>query len=157
MNRKKLATLLVLTTLILGMIPIVAVSAADITITAPSHGARYQYGDTVKVKGTGITAGGTVKLYWDYVTADGLKNSTTAKPDGSFEVWVDVPSVPGGDHYLWVKDVETGLTASVMVIVDPKLKITPKNVLPGESVTVEGYGFPDEADVDIFYKDPEYV
>ena len=116
-------------------------------------------GDVVVVKGSGVTAGVMVELYWDAVKAwdgeKGLLNSTEAKADGSFEVWFTVPEAVNGDHYLWVKDTETGATyggagaANSLFTVDAKIDLSPSSGLPGDTVTITGYGFSGEKDVTI--------
>jgi hypothetical protein len=102
------------------MIPVVSVSAIDTAdcetiVNGEASGVETSngvYGDTYAVVGTGVTAGKTVELYWDAVDdwdgETGLLNTSAADPDGSFEVWFDVPESTGGDHYLWVRDASTG-------------------------------------------------
>jgi len=69
-----------------------------------------EYGDVLTVMGSGITAGSTINIYWDYVTVAYLLNTTIGLPSGEFECEVNVPSTDYGDHYLWAKDLATGLT-----------------------------------------------
>jgi len=149
---KKLATLLVLTTLILGIIPIIPVNAAvaitDIEDKAGDPITSGDYGDTIVVKGDGVTSGSTINVYWDYALESGLMNSTKADPDGTFEVWLTIPEATAGDHYIWVKDVETGLTAmSTAFTVLPLVEVDPESGLPGDTITVKGYGFADKEEI----------
>jgi hypothetical protein len=76
-----------------------------------------EYGDVLMVFGSGVTAGSTVNVYWDFVTAANLLNSTTGLPNGNFECTVKVPSVGYGTHYIWAKNVGTGLTVRSDAIV----------------------------------------
>ncbi|MCW3990250.1 MAG: hypothetical protein NWE88_09270 [Candidatus Bathyarchaeota archaeon] len=95
-----------------------------------------------------VTSGSEVKVYWDYATGASawLLNTTTGDPDGSYEVNIDVPETEVGDHYIWVVDVATGLNnGSLDVNVDPTLEVDVTSGLPGDTVTLTGYGFDAEA------------
>jgi len=158
MNSKKAITLLVLATLVMSIVPILPVSAAvDVEGTWATDGSAADltgdYGDTIMVNGTGITSGASVELYWDTVSAAGLLNTTTGSPDGSYEVWFDVPSDTGGDHYLWVKDLQTGDTdwfATPFVVV-PRITLSEDEGLAGDEITVTGYGFAAEKVMNITF------
>ncbi|GAI94797.1 unnamed protein product, partial [marine sediment metagenome] len=73
-------------------------SIEDISGNPISGGVK---GDTIVVKGSGVTPGAVVNLYWDYVNPAYLINTTEANPDGFFEVRFNVPEAYNGDHYLW--------------------------------------------------------
>ncbi|MBU0777769.1 hypothetical protein KKF82_05885, partial [Patescibacteria group bacterium] len=106
------------------------------------------YGDVLTVMGSGVTAGSTVNLYWDTVTSAGLLNTTTGLPSGDFECTVKVPSAKFGDHYLWARDMSTGLTTKHGPIsVIPKIKLSPTSGLKGDTVIVKGYGFLENSDI----------
>jgi len=112
------------------------------------------YGDVLTVMGSGVTAGSTVNLYWDTVTSAGLLNTTTGLPSGDFECTVKVPSAVYGDHYIWARDVSTGLTTKHGPIsMIPKIKLSPSSGLKGDSVIVKGYGFSKTSDIDITFTD----
>ncbi len=105
-------------------------------------------GDTLTVTGSGVTAGTTVNVFWDYAsgTYAHLLNTTEGKPDGTFEVEIDVPSDYAGDHWLWVVDVSTGETiSSDAITMVPKLSLSPSSGLAEDEVLIKGYGFTDEA------------
>jgi len=124
-------------------------AAIIITGVNPSEG---DYGDTIVVEGIGVTAGVDANLYWDAVKSwdgeKGLLNSTEAAADGTFEVWFDVPEAVNGDHYLWVKDVDTGGTAMWgPFTVFARIKLDPSTALVGDEITIEGYGFSDEKEI----------
>lgn len=109
-------------------------------------------GDKLLVVGSGVTAGNTVNIYWDYVTAAGLLNSTTGLPSGAFECFVTVPSAKYGDHYLWAKDLSTGTTISYgPITVIPKISLSPSSGLEDDIITVKGYGFAASSDIDITF------
>jgi hypothetical protein len=161
MNSKKAITLLVLTTILLSLVPIVPVSAdiaitntyEDDGVTLKDYGHK---GQTVAVIGTGVTAGKTVELYWDLVqpwsSSDGagLLNTSTAEGSGNYEVWFDIPeSVIGSDHWLWVRDTETGANDFVRFKVNPYVKASSSSGLDGDKVDLDMYGFGDEEDVAI--------
>jgi outer membrane murein-binding lipoprotein Lpp len=148
-------TAIILSVLLIAPIAFAAVSIDDVD---PSSDV---YDETIVVTGSGVTAGVDVNLYWDAVKVwdpvkgEGMLNSTEAESDGSFEVWFDVPEALDGNHYLWVKDTDTGDTASwgpfVMI---PSLEMDPDSGLPDDKITIEGYGFSDEEDViDIWLED----
>ena len=127
-------------------------SNGDISIddVTPETGA---HDDIVVVKGSGGTAGVEVRLYWDAVKAwdreKGLMNSTLVEADGSYEIWFEVPEAVGGSHHIWAKDTDTGSTARYAepFIVSSRLNFTPNQGLPGDTITINGYGFGDEVKV----------
>ena len=112
-----------------------------------------QYGDVLTVMGSDVTSGNVVYIYWDFVTASGLLNTTTGLPSGDFECTVKVPSAYyGDDHYLWARDISTGLTTSYGPIrVMPKITLSPTSGLKSDSVIVKGYGFSKKSDIDITF------
>jgi len=142
-----------LVTLIMGLMPAVY---ADISITSVTPGTG-QKGDTIVVMGSGVTAGKTVNLYWDYVQAwdgeAGLLNTTKAKPSGDYEVWFDVPEAVNGDHYVWVEDSQTLSVANSLFVVEAKVKLSSSSGLVNDKVTVNGYGFSEEEDAWIHFDD----
>jgi hypothetical protein len=146
MNSKKAITLLVLATLIMGLIPI-ANAAIGITSVTPGSGGK---GDTIIVLGSGVTAGKSVNLYWDYVQAwngeAGLLNSTKAKPSGEFNITFKVPAATNGEHYLWVEDAQTLNVDNEPFMVIAVLKLSSTSGLAGDKITVNGYGFSDDED-----------
>ena len=121
--KNRIVSIILITTLMLALLPIIPANAAVAVSTTAGvwnfdweAGEGYMdtgdYGDTIRVIGTGVTAGETVKVGWDGLQAwdgeKGLLNSTTAEGSGSFEVWFDVPEALRGNHYLWLKDMVTG-------------------------------------------------
>jgi 5-hydroxyisourate hydrolase-like protein (transthyretin family) len=118
------------------------------------------YGDIVRVFGEGVTAGVEMNLYWDALKSwDGEKgflNSSEAYPNGSFEIWFEVPEGINGPHYLWFKD--TGDDSSFgpeSFTVDAMIRLTPSSGLSGDKITIKGYGFGDEENVDTIEFDTE--
>ena len=148
---KRAITILIIATFMMSIFAVIPVKAAVIAINVndPTDGTVYQFDDVIVVKGTGVTSGAQVNLYWDYVTPEGLLNNTLGEPDGTFEVWLDVPEAIVGDHYLWVKDVGNDLVDSRRVVVDPLVEVSPSSGLPGDDIDVEGHGFGDETVVGI--------
>ena len=150
MNRmsKRAILTLVIMTIALSILPAIPVHAVTIDTPVPASG---DYGDTIVVTGSGVTAGIDVNLYWDAVKAwdgeKGLLNSTEAEPNGDYNVSFDVPQATGGTHYLWVKDMDTGLTASTGFLVLTKIKLSPSSGLLNDKITIKGYGFGDEVEI----------
>jgi hypothetical protein len=151
---KRAAPLLVLTIIMLSMVSIMLPVHADIAIDGvfdqESPFDEFTSGDQSddrSLNGTGVTAGVEVKLYWDAVKdwdgEKGFLNSTEADADGSFDIWFEVPGAVNGTHYLWVKDPETGDTASYPFEVFPKTSC-PTTALHKDKVEIKGYGFDDE-------------
>lgn len=148
-NRMTLYLVLIVDTLLfLQVTP--AHASISIDRVTPETGT---YGDTVVVVGSGATAGVDVNLYWDAVRnwdgEKGFLNSTEAEADGSYEVWFDVPEAVNGPHYIWVKDMDSGATAmyrapSNMVA---KIELDPSGGLPGDTITINGYGFGAEVEI----------
>lgn len=105
-------------------------------------------GDVLIVIGSGVTAGTTVNVFWDYAsgTYAHLLNTTEGNPDGTFECEITVPSDTVGDHYLWATDTSTGATVrSGPIEMVPKITLSPSSGLVEDEVTIKGYGFTAEA------------
>jgi len=164
MNSKKAITLLVLATLIMGLIPVVSVHATieankiqmydSDTKSWSDWDEPVKKGDIIRIVGDGVTAGATVDVYWDnamketFTDGSGKVASGTAKASGGFSIKFEVPEGVVGEHYIWVKDVATGNTASCIVNIAPKLTVSPSSGLKGDKITVKGYGFYYDEDVD---------
>jgi len=142
--------------MLLSLTPSIMFANAVVTIGAVTPGAGVK-GDTIKVTGTGVSAGTTVQLYWDDVTiawngVKGLMNSTTADPAGTFEVWFDVPEATKGTHYLWLKDA-SGNVASNAFTVNSKVSLSASSGLQGDHVTVSAYGMTGSKDIQLVFLD----
>jgi hypothetical protein len=154
MNSKKAITLLILTTMILSLVPLMPVYAISDPTTDVTSGV---YGDTVVVTGTGATGGYDVKLYWDSPKAwdgeKGLLNTSEAEADGTWEIWFDVPEAVNGSHYLYVQDDYTSdLDKDDDAFrVNATLEFDVDSALPTDEVTVYGYGFMDEAEIEYLF------
>jgi len=110
------------------------------------------YGDTLIVRGSGITSGNMVKVYWDFATAVNELNTTEGLPSGDFECEIDVPSAYYGNHYIWAIDTASGLPArSDAIFVVSRVKLTPSSGLEGDDIVVKGYGFGEEVDVNVTF------
>ena len=120
---KRVVSLFIIATMILSMlsafivVPVMAINApgvyTDDTSTQTLEdqpGIRIDKGDKIFVNGTGVTAGETVNIYWDFVQAAYLLNTTTAANDGSYGCYIKVPEAYNGTHYIWAKDLSTGLS-----------------------------------------------
>jgi len=149
---KKTTSILIISILMLSMLIVLPVKAGVVIDTGyPASEARFVVGDVIEVTGTGVTAGVTVKLYWDYVTTSGYMNETTGKPDGSYEVSMTIPESVLGAHYIWVKEMDTGTTSSIRVAIDPEIELSPTSGLAGDPLTVEGHGYLGSKGIDIFF------
>ena len=163
MNSKKLITLLVLTTLLMSLVPIMTVNAISITNTYETDGTTVKTsgrkGQTVAVKGSGVTAGKNVDLYWDLVQdwssvdGAGLVNTSKAESSGDYEVWFDIPVATLGTHYLWVRDTETGETINEAFVVVEYVDLSSSSGLEGDKVDADIYGFEDGTDIAILMVD----
>jgi hypothetical protein len=148
MKRYSRSMLSIIVTAILTLsfvLPFVSVHAA---IAPPSvTPGPWQVGDKVWVNGSSgeVTSGATVEAYWDIAAGPDawLLNSTTGKPDGSYEMLITVPETDTGTHYIWVKDVSTGGTAQEAggESIIPLLEVDPEAGLPDDTVTLTGSGF----------------
>ena len=154
---KRALPLLLVSLMVLSLLPLIPVNAITNIVVYEDDGVTPTnvgyYGDTMVVKGEDVTAGVDVNLYWDAVKAwdgaKGLMNSTEAEASGAFEVWFDVPQAVYGEHWLWCKDLETGVTAKFgPFLVYEKIKLSPSSGLEGDKITIKGYGFSDEEDID---------
>jgi hypothetical protein len=153
MNSKKAITLIILATMIMALIPATPVQAITAGVLSATSGV---YDDTVTADGSGVTAGADVSVYWDnalketFTSGSGKLNTTEAAADGTFSINFDVPEAVAGSHYVWVKDMSSGnaVMYGTPFTVNPKLKVDPSSGLSGDTITLKGYGYGDEVDVD---------
>jgi len=142
----------VCSTLATGTLTIFPATTGDFSIDLIEPFGDVVYDEVMTVYGSGVTSGSAVNIYWDFVTAANLLNSTTGKPSGEFESTVKVPSAYYGDHYIWVKDMATGLSArSDAIPVVSRVKLSPSSGLPKDNVIVKGYGFDVDSDIEITF------
>jgi len=173
MNSKKLITLLVLTTMILAMVPMVPVAKADLAfveatfsdgdplpLDVPTDPLSYLIykGDKIAIHGDGVASGDIVTIYWDdsSIAWNGVKgklNETTGSPDGSFEVWFKVPEAVYGPHYVWIRSGTH--SASVQLNIRPKVSLSATSGLEEDKIDVSGYGLVKETDVAVFFASAE--
>jgi hypothetical protein len=155
MNSKKAITLLVLATMLLSITPVIVSNAITVGNLEEWDDGYYPLptgvtkGMTIAVTGTGATPGRQVKVYWDGL--DQLLNTTTAKGNGDYEVWFDVPEAVNGEHWITVENVYNGQYDTYLgapVNMEASLSMSPKSGLPVDVITVKGYGFGDEEDVE---------
>ncbi|MCW3990248.1 MAG: hypothetical protein NWE88_09260 [Candidatus Bathyarchaeota archaeon] len=151
---KRAISIIVIATFLISMIPIMPASALTLDSAAPTAGTRYLVGDTITVEGWGVTSGATINVYWDFVTSAGLMNNTQGAAGGTFTVSLDVPDTFAGEHWIWVKDVETSLTANVRVVVLPEVDLSASSGLVDEELTVDGTGYLDDDDIAIYFGSP---
>lgn len=151
---KRVLLVILFASLLVSMIPLsvnAVPSVTDVTDKDQNSISWGIYGDLVYVHGDGVTSGVEVELYWDTVKEwdgeGGLLNITSALPDGSFEVSFLVPEAVNGAHYLWLRAVQT--FGPVSFSVNASLIVSPVSGLKGDLVTIEGYGFGDEVNVDV--------
>lgn len=154
---KRKISILVIAALMFQMIPVpvnAALSITNVTDESMNPISSGVYGDLVYVFGNGVISGLDVNLYWDIVTAwdgeQGLLNSSIAQPSGAFEVWFEVPEAVKGSHYLWIRDTDTPAHTfgPVLFTVNTVMTVSPRSGIKNDQVTIEGYGFGDEVDVD---------
>jgi hypothetical protein len=167
MNMNKALPLFVIASMILAFIPSVnaitltaptlyAVVSGVETTTAVTAGVK---GDVVAVKSTvagEIPAGTVVQIFWDDTTISpwngvkGLLNSSTAKSDGKYDVWIKVPEATNGAHYIWVKDY-LGNVISVSFTINTKVSLSSSSGLVGDSITTSFYGFKGTKELRVVY------
>jgi uncharacterized protein YoxC len=155
MNVKKRAIpLLIVTLMMLAMVPLVPVHATIDVLTVSADTGVYD--ETVIITGEGLTAGEEVEVGWDSVKAwdgeKGILNSTEADSSGSFEIWFDVPEALYGEHYIWLitefDEKWGGATEPLSDFwVDPMIEFSKDSGLPGDEITVNGYGFDEEEEI----------
>jgi len=154
---KRKISILVIAAFMLNMIPVpvnAALSITDVTDEGMNPISSGVYGDLVYVFGDGVIAGLDVNLYWDTVMAwdgeTGLLNSSMAHPSGTFEVWFEVPEAVNGSHYLWIRDTDTPAHTfgPVLFSVNAIMIVSPRSGIKNDPVTIKGYGFGDEVNVD---------
>lgn len=155
---KKVLTVILFASLLVSMIPLPVNAVPSVTdVTDRDH---YPiswgvYGDLVYVHGDGVTSGSDVNLYWDTVKEwdgeAGLLNTTSALPNGSFEFSFSVPEAVNGAHYLWLRDSATPVHTfgPVSFSVNASLIVSPMSGLKDDLVTIEGFGFGDEVNLDV--------
>jgi hypothetical protein len=180
MNRiaKRAVTLLLILTMIIGMFPAMGFGVAG-DLTPPivdndgeiGQGTGYEpmlevkYGDTLIItegEDGELASGSIVAVYWDVIGAwddadkEGYMNETEVDRAGNYEVWLDVPEGVYGDHYVWVKNLDSGDYAQTEVMVVPKVKASPGSGQEEETrVTITGYGFKKDKETVFLYSDAE--
>jgi len=169
MNSKKLITLLVLTTLILAMVPMVPFANAELTagtITLTNdddallvNSGEYKHLIIVEGDEDSVASGYEVMIYWDVIQSwDGTRghlNTTDVDKDGSFEIWFDVPEGEKGDHYVWVTATDQDTKVKKTFTMIPDCDLESSSGLTGDRVYVDFYGFDNAQDIGIlFVADP---
>jgi uncharacterized protein YoxC len=157
--KKRAIPIILLTMLLLSLMPLVSVYADIGGVTVEDEDGvpitSGDKGDTVVVEGAGVTAGELVKLGWDSLNAwdgeKGILNSTEADGAGDFEIWFDVPEAVNGVHYIWLQsETDTwggSLEPSSDFTIIAKISFSPSSGLPGDEITIKGYGFDAEEDI----------
>jgi hypothetical protein len=154
---KRKISIIVIAAFMLCNIPVpvyAALSITDVTDEGMNPISSGVYGDLVYVFGDGVISGLDVNLYWDIVMAwdgeKGILNSSEAQPSGAFEIWFEVPEAVNGSHYLWIRDTDTPAHTfgPVLFSVNTSMTVSPRSGIKNDLVTIKGYGFGDEVDVD---------
>ena len=126
------------------------------TVTVYLNGATVyeaQVGDTIVVNGTNPTPGGLVKVYWKNMAPENELNETHSIAlgygygYGQYECTIKVPEAAYGSYAIIVLDEQSGETGVATLKVTPKITISPKTVVPGDTITVKGTGFTANANV----------
>ncbi|HUS78651.1 MAG TPA: hypothetical protein VM050_08325, partial [Patescibacteria group bacterium] len=161
-NMKRAISVFIMASMLLGLLPalmpLVPVQAAisspevwedetETTNITDDTTINYVFvGDTLFIKGDGVTAGSTINVYWNSVTASGLLNTTTGKSAGGYECTIDVPEAVNWNdavHYIWVKDTVSLGTARCggFISVNASVEFDPKSGLLNEVIDLIGHGF----------------
>jgi len=174
MNSKKLITLLVLTTLLLGMVPIAPVSGAILNgnvidvdnddkaawsedDVGAGNVPRGEKGHEMHVFGPAdqVASGYEVLLYWDKIDDwDGVKgflNTTEVDSDGGFEIWFDVPEAKAGSHYVWMTATDQETKISFKFTVVPDCDLSTASGLAGSKIYVDLWGFKNSKEVAVLF------
>jgi hypothetical protein len=180
MNSKKAITLLVLTTLVLSMVPFIPMASAELTrkaikIENQKTGSSWTYatetdttainaekGHVIMITGPNdsVSSGATISIYWDSIKAwdgtAGLLNTTSAKKNGNYEVWFDMPQATKGGHSIWftASDQETKIRVPINEISDTDLSASSGR--PSDRVYVDLYGYGGSKSVAILLMDDGY-
>jgi uncharacterized small protein (DUF1192 family) len=146
---KKIIPIILMATIILSLIPVTVNAVLGTPTVDPT---LVKVGDEVEVDGSGVTAGSDVNIYWDSVAAwdgaKGLLGSAEADSDGTFDFEFDIPEATNGNHYVWVKDLDTGDTErSDAVVVEPDVDTSVNSGLETDDVVVDGTGFKGSSDL----------
>ena len=154
--KRKISILVIITILIsMTSVPVnAALSITEVTDEDLNPIIGGVYGDLVYVFGDGVIAGLEVNLYWDNVIAwdgeKGLLNYSESYPSGRFEINFEVPEAVNGPHYLWIRDTDTPAHTygPVMFTVSTSMTVSPRSGIKNDQITIKGYGFGDEINVD---------
>jgi hypothetical protein len=176
MNSKKLITLLVLTTMLIGLVPVVPVRGAILDTTdmdvenddkpawdsvdVGSVGAdvpRGEKGHDIYIFGPddSVASGFEVMIYWDKIQdwdgEQGHLNTTDVDSDGGFEIWFDVPEAEAGNHYVWITATDQETKVSFKFEVVPDCDLESSSGLNGDRVYVDFWGFDNNEDIGILF------
>jgi hypothetical protein len=176
MNSKKLITLLVLTTLLIGLVPVIPVSGAVLDTefidvenddksawdvdNVGSIGAdipKGEKGHDIYIFGPddSVASGYEVMIYWDKITdwdgTQGHLNTTEVDSDGGFEIWFEVPEDEAGKHYIWITATDQETKVSFRFDVVPDCDLESSSGLVGDRVYVDFWGFDNNEDIGILF------
>jgi len=153
----KIKTTLLITVLLISTLAIAIPTASAQPVVALSATSGY-VGAEVTVTITDNTMGGLMKVYWDSVKAwdgtAGLLEEDYAVGTGA-EIDIVIPEAVTGEHYVIVKDIEASLLASHVFEIIPEIEPTPTSGIAGDTITIEGTGFPSSETLDIFFGDAD--
>ena len=119
----------------------------------PNHGLA---GITVDVNCTGFSGSTGIRIYWDYGTPNQqLLNTGTTDARGSYNTTVTIPSAPNGTHSIVAID-NNNYIAQTTFYLGPNIILNPDHGYVGTNVTIQGYTFSPNTNVDIYW-DGSYV
>jgi hypothetical protein len=174
MNSKKLITLLVLTTMLIGLVPVMPVRGAILDAdvidvenddkavwSADAVGTgnvpKGEKGHDIYVFGPAdqVASGYEVMIYWDKIQdwdgEQGHLNTTDVDSDGGFEIWFDVPEAEAGNHYVWITATDQETKVSFKFEVVPDCDLESSSGLIGDRVYVDFWGFDNNEDIGILF------
>jgi len=87
----------------------------------------------------------------DDITNDVVSGSAETDDDGEFTFTIAIPESAAGDHTITVTGEDSDITASEIFEVEPQIAITPDTGKRGDTIAINGTGFPDDEDITITF------
>lgn len=108
-------------------------------------------GSTVAISGTGFATSSSITIYVDGDAVES-QTQTSTSANGSFSAQFVVPSLPQDDYPVIARDssLNTNPVARSLTII-PGITLSEDEGFVGDTITVEGGGFTEDEEVEIYY------
>ncbi len=106
------------------------------------------------LRGTGYLPGETVTIYANRIPSSPI-GTVTADVAGTFSLRLPVPQEPFGPIDLFGLGISSGYLGATSFSITPSVAASPAVVVPGETITLRGYGFGAGETVSVYLQNPQ--